>query len=89
MKIKVFDLGDKVMDRYTVLFIANETLVWTLSTNCNLSNGDCLYVGEASDEHQYNQKIMGERVSIKSLPVTVRNKIKELKAMIIAERKEV
>ena len=86
MRVKVFDYGDKVMDRYTVFFITNETFVWALSLHCNLPNGVCMFVGEASDERQYNQKALGKRVSIKSLPVEVKNKIKELKAMIIAER---
>ena len=81
MKTKVFDYGDSMMDRYSVLIMDDdETYAWAMSAN---PNEVCMSFVD------YKENALGKRVSIKSLPLTVRNKIKELKAMIIADKKEV
>ena len=81
MRVKVFDYGDSMMDRYSVLITDDdETYAWGMSAN---PNEICMSFVD------YQENALGKRVSIKSLPVTVKNKIKELKAIIIAERKEV
>jgi len=83
MKVKVYD-KEGYMDRYTVLIDhKGEVYAWGLSINCNMPNGVCMSI------QNYVEKVLGKKVSIKSLPVEVRNKIKELKAIIIAERREV
>ena len=81
MRVKVFDYGDSMMDRYSVLITDDgETYAWGMSAD---PNEICMSFVD------YKENALGKRVSIKSLPLTVRNKIKELKAMIIADRKEV
>ena len=78
MRVKVFDYGDSMMDRYSVLITDDdETYAWGMSAN---PNEVCMSFVD------YKEEFLGKRVSIKSLPVTVKNKIKELKAIIIAER---
>ena len=81
MRTKVFDYGDSMMDRYSVLIMDDdETYAWGMSAD---PNEVCMSFVD------YKENALGKRVSIKSLPLTVRNKIKELKAMIIADKKEV
>ena len=78
MRVKVFDYGDSMMDRYSVLIMDDgETFAWGMSAN---PREICMSFVD------YQENALGKRVSIKSLPQTVRNKIKELKAIIIAER---
>ena len=86
MRIKVYD-KQGFLDRYSVLIDhEGEVYAWGLSINCNMPNGVCMSILLMEN---YVKKFLGKKVSIKSLPVEVRNKIKELKAIIIAERREV
>ena len=73
MRIKVYD-KEGFLDRYSVLIEhEGEIYGWGLSVNCNMPNGVCMTFQD------YVIGGLGKRVSIKSLPQTVRNKIKELK----------
>ena len=73
MRIKVYD-KEGYADRYSVLIEhEGEIYGWGLSVDCNMPNGVCMTFQD------YVRGGLGKRVSIKSLPQTVRNKIKKLK----------
>ena len=82
MRVKVFDYGDSMMDRYSVLITDDDEAVYAWGMSAN-PNEVCMSFVD------YQENALGKRVSIKSLPLAVRNKIKGLKAIIIAEKKEV
>jgi len=61
--VVVFDSGPKFADRYTV-FIDKD--VYGMSSNANMPNGVCMYIGSIADIEK--GKHLGKRIDVKKLP---------------------
>ena len=80
---KVFDAGEKWIDRYTVFFDTGD--VYTMSENADMPNGFCMYNGNIEEDNILTKCCLRinlySPINIEDLPKGTKRKIKYLEGV--------